>query len=210
MPYEKIVTLPSDASEGQTPVADGSGGFSWQVPSGGGGETWELIGEATCDADSQTFIMDKDSSGNSFSLKEVAVIIYSPAFAEGITPTGRGVGLYPGANWGRGQISIGDAPNSSEIARYELLYCKQYGAGMRLVGSWRSQNATNARGAMQLVTAAGIAPVNFDTTADDPFTFSGDAYFSGPATCIKISGYTSTAVSAGTKVKLWGIRAPQS
>lgn len=36
MPYEKIITLPSDASEGATPVADGSGGFSWQTPSGGG------------------------------------------------------------------------------------------------------------------------------------------------------------------------------
>ena len=36
MPYEQIVTVPSDATNGQIPIADGSGGFSWGDQSGGG------------------------------------------------------------------------------------------------------------------------------------------------------------------------------
>lgn len=44
MPYEKIVTVPSDASSGQVPVADGSGGFSWGGQSGGSDASLGITG----------------------------------------------------------------------------------------------------------------------------------------------------------------------
>ena len=44
MPYEKIVTVPANASSGQIPVADGSGGFSWGDQSDGSDASLGIIG----------------------------------------------------------------------------------------------------------------------------------------------------------------------
>lgn len=44
MPYEQIVTVPSDATNGQIPIADGSGGFSWGDQSGGSDASLGITG----------------------------------------------------------------------------------------------------------------------------------------------------------------------
>ena len=172
------------------------------------GETWELIGEATCAENAASFIMDKDADGNPFALKEIAIITYSPAFTGDTTSYGRSMGLYPGCRWGTFGANMANAPmaKNNEVARYELHYFKMYGGGMRLVRRWMSQNSTNVRCVLMPMNNAGDAPIGFVSGAEDPFTLSG-AEFSGPATCVKIYGYTNTTVSAGTKVKVWGVRA---
>ena len=179
------------------------------MPSGGDNEEWEFIVEATCEEDTVSFVVDKDADGRPFQLKAVAVITYSPAFTEDKTATGRGIGLLPNTLWGFGQIGpIREAPMSSknEIACYDLHYFRMYEGSMRLVSHWSSQNFTNVRGVMMPITSAGNAPIFFQLDATDPFKLASEEY-SGPATCIKIAGYSNTAVSAGTKIKAWGVRA---
>ena len=174
-----------------------------------GGETWEFIGEWTCPENTQTFLVDKDKGGNPFSLKEIAIITYSPAFTGDTTATNRGLGVYPNTGWGNYQFITSAAPTAknNDTARYELHYIKLYGDSMRLIKRFTSQNTTTVRGILAPLNVAGDSPISFSiNNEDDPFELSGTK-FTGPATCIKLSGYASTAVSAGTKIKAWGVRA---
>lgn len=190
-----------------TGTYDGSEALTVNIPADGD-EAWEYIGEATCAENATSFLMDKDSEGNAFALKAIAIITYSPAFTGDTVGSGRGLGVYPTTAWGWGQTPMGNAPaaKNNEIARYELHYFRLYGDSMRLIERFASQNVTNARGNLMRQNAAGDAPISFDIeNADDPFALRF-AQFTGPATCVKIVGYINTAISAGTKVKVWGVR----
>lgn len=71
----------SSATVGQiakiSAVDDNGVPTAWEpvdMPSGGGGETWELINEVTLSEDAMAVVFDKDKSGTAFALRKFAVV----------------------------------------------------------------------------------------------------------------------------------------
>lgn len=67
MAYEQIVSVASTATSGQVPTANGTGGFAWQTPQGGGGAAndWEKVEEGkVTDATTITYNGQADGLAN--------------------------------------------------------------------------------------------------------------------------------------------------
>lgn len=179
------------------------------MPTGGGecsyDENFELIMDDTVPANAQGYSNDKDINGESFMLREWVLILWTPAHTDDDHGSyGRSVGFIPESAWGRNTFGLSNTIKKSEgTGRYDMLYIKVVnGYQMQLLRA-RSQNVTNVFGTMMQDLSAGNAPINYKTDATALF---GLANCTGYATCVKIFGYSTEYVSAGTHIKLYGKR----
>ena len=179
------------------------------MPTGGGecsyDENFELIMDDTVPANAQGYSNDKDINGESFMLREWVLILWTPAHTDDDHGSyGRSVGFIPESAWGRNTFGLSNTIKKSEgTGRYDMLYIKVVnGYQMQLLHA-RSQNTTNVFGSMMQDLSAGNAPINYKTDATALF---GLANSTGYATCVKISGYSTEYVPAGTHIKLYGKR----
>ena len=159
----------------------------------------------TVPENSQGYSNDKDVNGNSFQLREWVLILWTPAHTDDDHGSyGRAVGFIPASSWGHNVFGVSNTVKMSEgTGRYDMLRIKVVnGYQMQLLHT-RSQNATNVFGAMMQELSAGNAPINFKTDATALFELTN---CTGYATCVKIFGYSSEYVPAGTHIKLYGKR----
>lgn len=182
-----------------------AGGGLWCAPSGGSDENFELINEITVTEDAKSFVMDKDSAGNTFALKEAVSLIYTPGVQSETTVYARGIGFTASAYWGHHAYRTSNTPQSTETGRYSMNHVKKINGVIMNLGHWLSQNATNARGVLGRENGTGDAPISFTTPTDtsQPVDL---AYPSGNITCLKLFSYGGYVVTAGTNIKLYGKR----
>lgn len=179
------------------------------MPGGGGecgcDEDFELIMDDTVPANATGYTNDKDINGEIFALREWVLILWTPAHTDDDHGNyGRAVGFIPASKWGDNVFRVSETVKKSDgIGRYDMLHIKVVsGYQMQLLHT-RSQNTSTVFGVMQQDVAAGAAPICFKTDATALFENSNAA---GYATCVKIFGYSSEYVPAGTHIKLYGKR----
>lgn len=179
------------------------------MPTGGGecsyGEEFELIMDDTVPANAQGYSNDKDINGESFALREWVLILWTPAHTDDDHGSfGRAVGFIPASLWGRNVFKVSNTVKKSDgTGRYDMLHIKVVDSYQMQLLHALSQNATNAFGAMMQDVTAGAAPINFKTDATALFELYN---CTGYATCVKIFGYSTEYVPAGTHIKLYGKR----
>lgn len=213
---EKQDTLiKSGASVGQiakiTAVDSSGKPTAWEavdMPSGGGtAEEYELIFTDTVTEDTAGYFRDTDANGNTFALKKVILIVFTPPYEESDTNYGRGVGFLPTTRWGHDCIGNLRNPIKSSaggIGQYEVIFAEIIMGYQMCTARFESQNTTNVFSVMQPVTGAGATGLQFVADATKLMQFSSPA---GNMTCVKIVGYSQPIVAKNTQIKLYGVRA---
>lgn len=93
------------------------------------------------------------------------------------------------------------------VAKYDMLHVKVIQGYQVQMGRWASHNSTNVKGTMMLQARAGDAPFNFSSADDVAFDDIGKPKApQGYISTVKIFGYSSPLVSAGSVVILYGVR----
>ena len=191
-----------------TAVDDSGVPTAWEpvdMPAGDGTD-FDLVFEATVSENAASFTQSVDGQGNAFELKELVCIVWTPAYTDtSLTSIGRAVGFTPDARWGSKIFEMEStvAAATNVVGRYEMWHIKAVNSFLCQLGRWESQNVSNAFGVMKPNTAAGNAPLSFET--DDAKLFQPKNP-QGVATCVKIVGYANNIVPAGTIIRLYGKR----
>ena len=169
---------------------------------------WGLIFKDEIPEDAASYVRNTDYNGENFHLKEAFVIVYTKAFEESTNNSGRAIGFLDNSLWGHGGFGISNSlATGVGVARYDMMHVKVIQGYQVQMGRWASQNSTNAKGIMVLQAQAGNAPFNFDSADDVAFDDIGKPKApQGYISTVKIFGYSSPLVSAGSVVILYGVR----
>ena len=203
-----VIPSPSAAQVGQTIVVsevDAEGKpTKWEAakfPAGVGGEEWELIVDYTVPETANSLTIDKDLDGNPFELKRWLVLtIWTPVAGVTVNHAIQ-VGFSKSSSWGQCLYASFGAPNETETAAVSLALCGVAAGNQILEHYEQAQNRTNVAYHLRVTNPD---PVGRVVTPQGEFTSQG---FKGNATCIKLCGYQSECVHAGSIVKMWGVRA---
>ena len=173
------------------------------MPSGGGGETeYELVFSDEIQEDIGSYYRNTDMNGETFSLTDVAVVIFTKAFAESTNKVGRNISFVETGAWGRNSFSLSNsvpkADNSFGI--YDVMRVKLVNGYQIRTQKSISQNSVNVFGAMEEDTKGGQTLVQFLSDQEKLFFVSNPKGF---ITCIKIVGYATPLISAGSVIKLY-------
>ena len=207
--------IQSGASVGQiakiTAVDSNGKPTAWvaaDMPSGGGtAEEYELIFTDTVTEDAAAYFRDTDANGNTFALKKVILIVFTPPYEVSDTSYGRGVGFLPTAKWGHDTIgSLLNPIKSSDggTGTYDVIFAEIIMGYQVCTAKFESQNKTNVFSVMQPVTKAGVTGLQFVGDVTKLMQFSNPT---GNMTCVKIVGYASPIIAKNTQIKLYGVRA---
>lgn len=192
-------------------VDDNGKPTAWQavdIPSGGGtAEEYELIFTDTVTEDTAAYFRDTDANGNTFALKKVILIVFTPPYEESDTSYGRGVGFLPTVSWGHDCISTLHDPIKSSAGgtgKYDVIFAEIIMGYQVCTAKFESQNTTNVFSVMQPVTKAGVTGLQFVGDATKLMQISNPT---GNMTCVKIVGYASPIIAKNTQIALYGVRA---
>ena len=166
---------------------------------------YELVFQETVAEDVFAYSRDTDKDGNPFSLTDVMVIIFTKPFAESTNSGNRALGFLPTSKWGHDIVScdIGSSissANTNLVGRYNVVFVKVVNGYQVVTRAYKSQNETNAFGALMRQTAVNNEMFRFHTDATKLMQLDTPQ---GNITCVKIVGYTNPLVSAGTIVALY-------
>ena len=169
---------------------------------------WELIFKDEIPEDAASYVRDTDYNGENFLLKEAFVIVYTKAFEESTNASGRAIGFLDNSLWAYNCFGMSDSLAAGVgVAKYDMLHVKVIQGYQVQMGRWASHNSTNVKGRMMLQARAGDAPFNFDSADDVAFDDIGKPKApQGYISTVKIFGYSSPLVSAGSVVILYGMR----
>ena len=194
-----------------TAVDDSGKPTAWaavDMPSGGGtAEEYELIFTDTVTEDTAAYFRDTDANGNTFALKKVILIVFTPPYEESDTSYGRGVGFLPTVRWGHYCISSLRDPIKSSVGgtgQYDVIFAEIIMGYQVCTAKFESQNTTNVFSVMQPVTKAGVTGLQFVSDATKLMQISNPT---GNMTCVKIVGYASPIIAKNTQIALYGVRA---
>lgn len=177
------------------------------MPSGGGGEEYELIFSDTVTEDAAGYFRDTDANGATFALKKAILIVFTPPYEESDTSYGRCVGFVSTLRWGHDNIgSLRDPIKSSAggTGRYEVIFAEVIMGYQVCTAKYESQNTTNVYCVMEQHVEPGVTGLQLDSRATELMQFANPT---GNMTCVKIAGYASPIVAKNTQIKLYGVRA---
>lgn len=188
-------------------AVDASGApTAWEpvdMAGGGGGEDeYELVFSDEIQEDIGSYYRNTDMNGETFSLTDVAVVMFTKAFAESTNKFGRAISFVETGGWGRNVFAISDSlpKNGTSFGRYDAMRVKLVnGYQIRTLYSI-SQNTSNVFGSMEEKTSAGLTHIQFFTDQEKLFSVTNPKGF---ITCIKIVGYATPLISAGSIIKLY-------
>lgn len=178
---------------------------AWEAVDMAGGESeYELVFSDEIEEDVRLYYRNTDMNGESFSLTDVVVVIFTKAFAESTNNAGRSISFVESGVWGRDQFLISNSlPNGgTNFGRYDV-------SRVQVVNGYQtrtiynvSQNSSNVFGSMQEngPAAPGMKYVQFSSDKEKLFSIANPK---GAITCLKINGYTNPLVSAGSIIKMY-------
>lgn len=178
-------------------VDDSGKPTAWEavdMPTGGGGETWELINEVTLSEDAMSVVFDKDKSGSAFSLRKFAV--FGRTKGSNASKTDGGVICINTANSADDNYSIVPPNfNHGALKGDQFRYWRATAEGFAGKGwCWHLTGADNT----WIVSHAA-----FGTGLTMP-----RQTIPGVATYLSLWSRTSgVAFAAGSKIELYGVRA---
>lgn len=164
--------------------------FKVALPQGGGGadETWELINDYTVENNVNYIIVNKDSDGKMFALKKILVFVDMVLNRT----DDKTIGTYESVS-GSAEISGHKVfPGSTAFA---------VGSPSRTVRYYGELVAGYFHGYRREVANSGTVPVIFDMSTNTPYIPDGINAFG-----LFPSGWGVVQVSAGTKIKIYGVR----
>lgn len=177
---------------------------AWEAVDMTGGESeYELVFSDEIKEDVGAYYRNTDMNGEPFSLTDVVVIIFTKAFAESTNNAGRSISFIESGKWGHDQFNISNSlPNGgTNFGKYDV-------SRVQVVNGYQtrtiynvSQNNSNVFGIMQETgNAPGMKYVQFLSDKEKLFSIANPK---GAITCLKINGYTSPLVSAGSIIKMY-------
>lgn len=164
------------------------------MPTGGGGETWELINEVTLGEDAMAVVFDKDKSGAAFALRKFAVFGWTKG--SNASNTGGGTICINVANIADDKSSIvPPAPNHGALKGDQPRYWNAAAENVAEKGwRWYLTGADNTWKTNQVIIGTKL----METSQIIPKV----------ATYLALWSRTSgSAFAAGSKIKLYGVRA---
>lgn len=166
-------------------------------------EGYELVFTETIAEDVASYTRTTDKDGNTFDLTDILVIIFTKPFAESTNQMGRALGFLPITKWGHYVlcgISESIKSGGKDVGRYDVVYAKVIDGYQVCTRYYKSQNTSNVFGVMQEVTSAGATGIIFHTDATKLMQIDRPE---GNFTCLKIVGYSSPLIAAGTIINLY-------
>lgn len=178
---------------------------AWEaVDMAGGRSEYELVFSDEIKEDVGSYYRNTDMNGKPFSLTDVVVVIFTKAFAESKNNVGRSISFIESGAWGRDQFIISSSLpyDGKSFGRYDV-------SRVQVVNGYQtrtiyniSQNTTNVFGSMQEpnANAASMKYVQFSSDKEKVFSIANPK---GAITCLKINGYATPLVSAGSIIKMY-------
>lgn len=164
------------------------------MPTGGGGETWELINEVTLGEDAMAVVFDKDKSGAAFALRKFVVFGYTKG--SNASNTGGGVICINTANTPDDRYSIVPPGFNHGALKGDQLRYWHAAAEIIAANGWRwyLTGADNTARVSTITIGTALSKV----TKKIPKV----------ATYLSLWSRTSgSAFAAGSKIELYGVRA---
>lgn len=203
------IPLPPTAEVGQffkvSAVENGKVTAVEAVEAPKGEEVWEQIIDYTVPEQASSLLIDKDLSGNSFSLKKcIVTLVWLPM--AGWTENSRiKVGFTPLANWGVGSaFEAKGTPTETQSGSFTHAVCEvinnfQY---TRLLYLGTNCGSAWTSGSPNLGLALPLSP---DANYQLRDVANGSKV--GPMTCLKLSTAGAQCILPGSIIRMWGVRA---
>lgn len=164
------------------------------MPTGGAGETWELINEVTLSEDAMAVVFDKDKSGAAFALRKFAVV--GKTKGSNASNTGGGLICINVANTADDRYSIvPPVSNHGALKGDQIRYWHAAAESLAEKGwRWYLTGADNTRKTGQITISTALMEMSQTIPK--------------VATYIALWSRTSgSAFAAGSKIELYGVRA---
>lgn len=169
------------------------------MPSGGGGETWELIRSLELSADVAKVVINEDNAGNAFVLKKAYIRIAMAIPTDTSITSGRIVCVDTVAAdpWGTGKVVLGTSPSISEKSKR---YC--FSAFETFAGKFLPIFIKASYGAT--VPNVIVSGKQYDEKGAIDLK-DGDIYGASPCKSLCFGSYHS-CLYAGTTIEIYGVR----
>lgn len=179
-------------------------GGAWSpvdMPSGGGGETWELIRDFTLAEDVVQVTINLDENGKPFSLKKAYVFITATAPTDESITYAADICCSPAKEspsvWGTNTVFVGQSPAFGQSTRYTMSLWDTYG-NFLLPVEIKSSNGNST--ADRLVTKT-----SYDAAGAIVATDSGLGFLQSPCESFAFGSYRKTLFT-GANIKIYGVR----
>lgn len=161
---------------------------------------WELVFRDEVSEDIGSYNRDVDSNGAPFALTEAAVVLLTKPFTDDTASSGRALGLNKSARWGLPNMPLSMSLKKGTVAQYDVVHAKIISGYQMCILKGTSTNTSNIFGSIT-TTTPNTFPVTFETNVERPFSVSNQKYPVFDA--VKIMGYTSKVIAAGTQIALY-------
>lgn len=169
------------------------------MPSGGGGETWELIRSLELSADVVKVVINEDNAGNAFVLKKAYIRIAMAIPTDTSITSARTVCVDTVAAdpWGTGKVVLGTSPSISDKSkRYCFLAFETFAGKFLPIFIKASYGAT--------VPDVIVSGKQYDEKGAITLK-DGDIYGASPCKSLCFGSYHS-CLYAGTTIEIYGVR----
>lgn len=169
------------------------------MPSGGGGETWELIRSLELSADVVKVVINEDNAGNAFVLKKAYIRIAMAIPTDTSITSARTVCVDTVAAdpWGTGKVVLGTSPSISDKSkRYCFLAFETFAGKFLPIFIKASYGAT--------VPNVIVSGKQYDEKGAIALK-DGDIYGASPCKSLCFGSYQS-CLYAGTTIEIYGVR----
>lgn len=169
------------------------------MPTGGGGETWELIRSLELSADVAKVVIDEDNAGNAFALKKAYIRITMAIPTDTSITSSRTVCVDTVAAdpWGTGKVVLGTSPSISEKSKR---YC--FSAFETFAGKFLPIFIKASYGAS--VPNVIVSGKQYDEKGAIDLK-DGDIYGASPCKSLCFGSY-HPCLYAGTTIAIYGVR----
>ena len=169
------------------------------MPSGGGGGTWELIRSLELSADVAQVVINEDNAGNAFALKKAYIRIAMAIPTDTSITSDRAVCVDTVAAdpWGAGKVFLGTSPSISEKSKR---YC--FSAFETFAGKFLPIFIKASFGAT--VPNVIVSGVRYDEKGAINLK-DGDIYGASPCKSLCFGSY-HPCLYAGTTIEVYGVR----